>query len=192
MSNFVKRLRALVEHDPDGISPLSRYLAKDWTAWNEQHPYEPHPRQSAGDGPHQAQSEHKDFLAIAADALRQPDAGFSMKITNGESPTTGFMVSHESPSLIMDSKEFFNNDKGVQAMKDFVETNHQLLVTDGNYLGGWHDSESGKIFIDVSTNVQDKSAAVALGQQNNQISIYDVSGGTTVSTGGTGGLNNGT
>jgi hypothetical protein len=32
------------------------YVAKDWATWNEQHPYIPHPRQSAGDGPHQAQS----------------------------------------------------------------------------------------------------------------------------------------
>jgi hypothetical protein len=31
-------------------------VAKDWASWNEQHPYIPHPRESAGPGPHQAQS----------------------------------------------------------------------------------------------------------------------------------------
>lgn len=31
-------------------------VAKDWASWNEQHPYVPHPRESAGPGPHQAQS----------------------------------------------------------------------------------------------------------------------------------------
>jgi hypothetical protein len=106
----------------------------------------------------------------------------------------GYMVSHESPSVAINAKEFFagNGEVGKQAILDFMNANGDMLAQKGNYLGGWHDPESGKVFLDVSTNVSTKQQAVDLGRQNNQISIYDVKGGSTINTGGTGGLDNGT
>ncbi len=102
------------------------------------------------------------------------------------------MVSHEQPSSAIDAKDFFDGDKGKQAIRDFMDQHHEMLSQQGNFLGGWHDPDSGKIFLDISTNVQDRAEAIALGQKNNQISIYDVENGTTVDTGGTGGLDSGT
>ncbi len=102
------------------------------------------------------------------------------------------MVSHEQPSSAIDAKDVFDGDKGKQAIRDFMDQHHEMLSQQGNFLGGWHDPDSGKIFLDISTNVQDRAEAIALGQKNNQISIYDVENGTTVDTGGTGGLDSGT
>lgn len=126
------------------------------------------------------------------DLLHEPGSGFSIKVPGENAPTSGFMVSHKEPSLIINPETFFNDDaKAIDKVLDFIRANKGMLDEKDNFLGGWHDPDSGQIFIDISANVQDKAEAIALGKQNDQISIYDVVAGDTISTGGTGGLSNG-
>jgi hypothetical protein len=55
-----------------------------------------------------------------------------------------------------------------------------------NYLGLWHNTADGKVYLDVSENIQSKERAISAGQKQDQISIWDVVNFAEIETGGTG------
>lgn len=81
------------------------------------------------------------------------DGGGSIKVLGGEVPTSGYMVSmagHE------------RTYPGV-SMKDVVNyiIDHPILVTARDrYLGSWHNSEDGLVYLDVSWRFDREDEAV--------------------------------
>lgn len=54
------------------------------------------------------------------------------------------------------------------------------------YTGEWTDPKTGQHYSEKSTRVNSEVLARSLGRQRNQISVYDLNRGRTISTGGTG------
>jgi hypothetical protein len=65
-----------------------------------------------------------------------------------------------------------------------MKTNKKDLASGKNYLGTWLNE--GKVYLDVSENIMDRAEAIRLGQERNQLAIYDVVAGDSIDTGGTG------
>jgi hypothetical protein len=86
---------------------------------------------------------------------------------------------------VVDAEEFYDPVRGPAALSSFLKDNRNTL-TRGDYLGLWHDTEGGKVYLDVSENVKDQSRAERLGRRRDQISIWDVTNMKEIGTGGTG------
>ena len=113
--------------------------------------------------------------------------GLSVNMIDGSEPPDGYMVARTEgvkPSIVS-ADEFYGADTGPAALSSFLKDNKASL-TGGDYLGVWHDTDSGNVFLDVSQNVKDRATAERLGSERNQISIWDVVEGKEIATGGTG------
>jgi len=84
-------------------------------------------------------------------------------------------------SVILDRKNFTTKD-----VYEFIRKNRKMLDKPNHFLGGWYDTESGKIYLDVSIAVKDKTKAVSLGKKFNQKSVFDLMSLKEINTGGTG------
>ena len=117
------------------------------------------------------------------------NGGLSVNMLDGSEPPSGYMVARGSTRgvkpAIVDAEEFYDPVRGPAALSSFMKDNRATL-TRGDYLGLWHDQESGKVFLDVSENVKDRGRAERLGRRRDQISIWDVANMKEISTGGTG------
>jgi hypothetical protein len=69
---------------------------------------------------------------------------------------------------------------------DYLKANRDLLSKKGHSLGGWLDTATKQIYIDVSATLSDRSKAIALGKKYNQKAIFDLKNFTDIPTGGTG------
>jgi hypothetical protein len=111
--------------------------------------------------------------------------GLSINMVDGSMPTAGFMVAKPPEfSKVVDAKDFFDADKGPKILADYMKTNKKDLASGKNYLGTW--LFEGKVYLDVSENIMDRAEAKRLGQERNQLAIYDVVAGDSIDTGGTG------
>jgi hypothetical protein len=75
---------------------------------------------------------------------------------------------------------------GERLIQSFVRQNLELLGDPRNCVGIWFDAESGTTYLDISTTLPDKEEALRLGQEYNQIGIYDFTRAEVIETGGTG------
>jgi GNAT superfamily N-acetyltransferase len=113
------------------------------------------------------------------------NGGLSVSMVDGSEPPTGFMVAKGGKqSAIVDADEFYDPVKGPEAMSSFLKENREL--SEGAYLGLWHNQADGKVYLDVSENIMDRATAVAAGRERDQISIWDVVNRKEIDTGGTG------
>lgn len=92
-----------------------------------------------------------------------------------------------SVSIFPERSKIFDGEITEQDIADFKETNSDLY--NGNEdvlaLGTWFNKETGKTTLDVSS-VLPKKEAVALGQEYNQISVFDLETFEEIPIGGTG------
>jgi len=111
------------------------------------------------------------------DRIRQPDGGFSYHATTGQQPTTGYALSiHKDRERVLDAKDVtFAN------LWKYAQDNKDLLSQRDNYFGGWHDPESGKVYLDVSTVVNSAAQAAQLGKAHGQLAYLDLKAGKSVS-----------
>lgn len=118
--------------------------------------------------------------------LRQT-GGFSWSPLRGRRPTEGYMVAltghtRQLPEeIVNDPEAFFREfDRYMFDNRAVFENNPDV------YLGGWR--HEGHLWLEPSRNVHDRSEAIRLGRETDQIDIYDVKNGTTINTGGEGGF----
>jgi len=116
---------------------------------------------------------------------KNPD-GASVDPRNGRSPQTGYMVSREGSSTMVKASDL-SGPRGGSILNKFASQNADALREPGTHVGSWTDPKTGLTHLDVSDNIKAKGLAVAAGRKQNQISIYDIKGGRTIDTGGTGG-----
>lgn len=127
---------------------------------------------------------------VAASILERVKAngGLSVNMLDGSEPTSGFMVAKGGDiGDIVPADKFFDPVEGPKALGSFLKANRDTL-TKGSYLGLWHNTEDGNVYLDVSDNILDRGTAERAGRDRNQISIWDVANFQEINTGGTGEL----
>lgn len=127
--------------------------------------------------------------AVADSIISQTmeQGGLTVSMVDGSTPPSGYMVARTEgvKPAIVDASEFYDAEAGPKALGSFLKNNREQL-TGGDYLGVWHEVDSGKVYLDVAQNVSDRATAERLGRQRDQISIWDVVEGKEIETGGTG------
>ncbi len=72
---------------------------------------------------------------------------------------------------------------GPYVISDIVRWLHDIPGT-VQYLGAW--SHEGRLYLDVVDIIEDRDEAIRLGQERNQIAIWDAGNQVEIPTGGTG------
>ncbi len=68
----------------------------------------------------------------------------------------------------------------------FIQANRTLLSDPRLCVGTWYLEEEDTTFLDIVAVLPDREAAIELGQQFNQIAVFDLFAGVEIETGGTG------
>ena len=126
---------------------------------------------------------------VASSILERVKAngGLSVNMVNGSEPTSGYMVAKGTAyGKTVSAEDFYDPAKGPKILADYMKENKSDLATGKNYLGLWHNTEDGKVYLDISENIQSKSEAISAGRSRDQISIWDVANFAEIQTGGTG------
>ena len=112
------------------------------------------------------------------------DGGFTFA-ADGSSPSEGIAVSPFPERSVVVSENLSDADLE-KAYDGFVSKNSDLLGKDGNHAGGW--VEDGKVYFDVTKVFPEAEveAAIKMGQDHNQIAVWDIGAGKEIPTGGTG------
>jgi hypothetical protein len=124
---------------------------------------------------------------VASDIVRftQEWGGLSINMVDGSMPTTGYMVAKPPEfGTIVDAVDFNDPVKGPKILSDYMKRHKNDLGNGKNYLGTWLNE--GKVYLDVSENIQSKSRATKIGRERNQLTIWDVANLSEIDTGGTG------
>ena len=111
--------------------------------------------------------------------------GASVKPQTGKVPTTGYMVSEPGRTAHPEASALAG-PQGAGIIRDYARNNADLLQAPDAHIGSWTDDATGKTYLDVSHNIQDRAQAIAAGRRGNQISIWDVARKKLINTGGTG------
>lgn len=115
------------------------------------------------------------------------NGGLSVNMVDGSEPTSGYMVAKGSQyGSIASEADFYDPIKGPKILADYMKNNKSDLATGKNYLGLWHNKDDGKVYLDISENIQNVDTARTLGAKRDQISIWDVANFAEIQTGGTG------
>lgn len=123
-----------------------------------------------------AEAVQKGQLSDLVNRIRQPDGGFTYNPMHGTEPTEGFALSiHPERSATVDAENLT-----ADALHDYLSKNRDLLSQEGNHLGAWHDPQSHKVFLDVSTVAKDEKEAAELARQHDQIAYFDLKNGRSV------------
>jgi hypothetical protein len=111
--------------------------------------------------------------------------GLSINMVDGSMPDKGYMVA-KPPQFgeVVDAADFLNPSRGDKILSAYMRRHKADLSTGKNYLGTWLNE--GKVYLDVSQNVQQRETAVRLGRERNQKAIWDVVNMVEIETGGTG------
>jgi len=122
------------------------------------------------------------------DRVRE-NGGLSVNLKDGSEPTKGFMVAKgKKYAAIVKADDFYDETKGAEILSSYMKQHKADLATGKNYLGLWHNTEDGQVYLDVSENIQDEAEATSRGRARDQISIWDVANFKEIPTGGTGGI----
>jgi hypothetical protein len=136
-----------------------------------------------------ANLDNKTLAGKAADAL-EGEGGFTMSLA-GTTPDDGIMVSFdkgEGHSHILEPGA--SPEATRAAVRDWVQQQRPFIKEGGGsrYAGGWLDTSTGKVYLDVSQRFGpgERSAAIAAGKERNQIAIFDLGTFEEIPTGGSG------
>jgi len=106
---------------------------------------------------------------------------------SGNEPTGGYMVAKGTDlGDIVSADDFYDETKISGILSNYFKKNKSELSGSDNYLGIWHNTEDGQVYLDVSQNILDRTEAIVAGQTRDQISIWDVVNFEEIGTGGTG------
>lgn len=127
------------------------------------------------------------------DALRAPDAGFTIHPHTGASPTSGFQVGVSGRTLkvngqipTLDQLSAMSEGELTDHFDQWLEQNADAFDNQNMHIGAWHEPGTQRIHFDLSEHVADRATAVRLGRQRNQVAIWDNANTEPINTGGTG------
>jgi len=117
------------------------------------------------------------------------NGGLSVSLKDGSEPTKGFMVAKGKKfAAIVKADDFFDEAKGAEILSSYMKQHKSEFNNSNNYLGLWHNTNDGQVYLDVSENIKDEGEAISRGRERDQISIWDVANFKEIETGGTGGI----
>lgn len=115
------------------------------------------------------------------------NGGLSVNMLSGNEPTAGYMVAKGTDlGDIVSADDFYDEAKIQGILNSYFKKHKSELSGSDNYLGIWHNTEDGQVYLDVSQNILDRTEAIIAGQTRDQISIWDVVNFEEIGTGGTG------
>jgi len=134
-------------------------------------------------------------LQVAPEIVRstlesvKANGGLTVDMKDGSSPKDGFMVAKGKKfAAIVKADDFFNEAKGAEILSSYMKRHKSEFNNSNNYLGLWHNTNDGQVYLDVSENIKDEGEAISRGRERDQISIWDVANLKEIETGGTGGI----
>jgi hypothetical protein len=166
MDDRLTTLRAMADSSPE---PLVRAWAiNELFKFNEHH--DEHGRFAESDGPSRADTRLWNRV--------EKQGGFTNQPFSGENPKTGFALSlFPEREEAIKCAEFDPGD-----IHTYIGANKDALKQEGNYLGAWHDVETGIVYLDVSKITPSADEAFRLCQQYSQEGYYDLGTTSTVIT----------
>lgn len=117
------------------------------------------------------------------------NGGGTISPMTGEEPQTGFVVAVQGHNVEIPAADFFDPEKGPQAIADWYEANEELFDNnDAYHIGLWYDKKNQEVVLDVTEvfTPDQRDAAVQAGKDRNQQAIWDLTNSEEISTGGTG------
>ncbi|WP_394359897.1 hypothetical protein [Amycolatopsis sp. SB7-3] len=129
---------------------------------------------------HRATTDHEDGLTVAllaelAAACAVPDGGFTIDPTTGVTPCTGFAVSvHPQYEHVIDAPVTADD------LAAYLTRHASILHVAGRAFGGWHNPDTGRVYLDVSIVVPTLAEALDHGRAARQLSVYDLATGACI------------
>lgn len=108
-------------------------------------------------------------LMLLAGLIREGGATVSARM-NTDVPRRGFAVSAPVASLVLKPEDFH-----AWRIVAWLESNRELLATEGTYAGVWEDRATGLIYLDVSAVYATEREALDAASAYGQIAVYDLS-----------------
>lgn len=103
------------------------------------------------------------------------NGGFSIN-ANGDSPKNGYMVSVKD---MFQLKLSDITDNEIEKLE--IELNNlEKQGYKNGYIGGWLDSETDIVYLDISYNFRSLGLALSEASNTNQLAIYDIANDTSI------------
>jgi hypothetical protein len=105
------------------------------------------------------------------------EGGVSYNVTTGEvNPKTGYMV-----GILGFEKQYDLDTIKANDLREYVLDNAYDLWGENRFVGGWIDTDTQKVVLDISVNITDVTNACYTGIINKQKCIYDCSNKRNIS-----------
>lgn len=109
------------------------------------------------------------------DDLYEPDHGFTWDPESGEIVTKGFAVSpYPENSLTIEDIPSMTAASVEDAIESFASENATLLADANSYLGGWHDPDTGTVWLDISIVTDSADDARTIAADHDQLAFFDL------------------
>jgi hypothetical protein len=124
-----------------------------------------------------------DAIAAQTAAIHDANGGATVNLYRGDLAGQDLYVVVIYPEL---SEAIPGPDLDPARIRQFIADHLTLLMDTRNNVGTWFDDEDGYTYLDVSTALPDRAQALALGQQYDQMGVFDLARMTTIELGGSG------
>lgn len=124
------------------------------------------------------QKRHGNRRGGRLDIDARKNGGFSYSILSESSPRGGFMVSVDQKN----ERIYDLNSFGRDSINKYIHDHKRDLAIPGAHIGGWIDTQTNKVYLDISINVATPKEAFSLCKQYKQLAYYDLEKGETVYT----------
>lgn len=102
------------------------------------------------------------------------NGGSTVSLIGTPVPETGYMVGGYTDSLIFDSGLLGHGNAAWQAITKWIDSQFAFATKFSVFLGGWIDTDTDLVYIDLSQHFTDLSDAKAIAHFNNEIAIWDL------------------
>jgi hypothetical protein len=114
--------------------------------------------------------------------------GFTVHPVTSDEPSEGFAVSKWPERSLVFKASGVPPARVARNIRTWLRSNQDMLSVPGVHIGGWHDTDSGQVYVDFSVvhPRSSRQAAIADAIAHNQKAIYSLHDQEEIDTGGTG------
>lgn len=105
---------------------------------------------------------------------REVDGGFTYDVVTEFEPPRGFAVAIKPNELIIDDFSDLTDAEFKAILENYVAENRKLLDQDDWFLGGWHDSDNNKFYLDTTKVFTDEVAAAHFAFKEEQLALFNL------------------
>ncbi len=107
------------------------------------------------------------------------NGGFTFNPTHGF-PTSGYAVSCHKDREMSGPREGFHPE----IILLYVLSNIDILANDDEFLGGWLDRSTDRVYLDIVRVLHDREEALRLAREHDQICVFDLAAGAEIAAKG--------